>query len=279
MSDGCGPLWSEPFAWFDPATSSWRTCRPSLLATLGESSSPTWPKSGTWDRGFAYEHPMSEPATDESGCSSLLPTPVAQDDQKQPAEHLRKKVASGAGEVITSLTVLSRQYATTGEWSNKLLPTPTSSDGVGGQRYREDYCSPTGRKADGTKASVRVGFVVEHLLPTPTVGDSKAACNTTAGRSDPDSKHHDGTTLTDAVRLLPTPQTAYTATDVEAWRRRRPAGNGAERETVGDLRLVVEEVLGATTPPPSPDTPDSPDAHLPLRWTSEDDSRPTSSSG
>jgi hypothetical protein len=43
------------------------------------------------------------------------------------------------------------------------------------------------------------------LLPTPTVGDSASAANRTAGRSNPDSKHHDGTTLTDWVRLLPTP--------------------------------------------------------------------------
>ena len=40
--------------------------------------------------------------------------------------------------------------------------------------------------------------------------------------------------------LLPTPQTAYTATSVEAWADRRPAGNGQPRRTVGDLGLVVK---------------------------------------
>jgi hypothetical protein len=44
------------------------------------------------------------------------------------------------------------------------------------------------------------------LLPTPTAGDSRAARNKTAGRS-PDSQHHDGITLTDALwmGMLPTP--------------------------------------------------------------------------
>jgi hypothetical protein len=42
-------------------------------------------------------------------------------------------------------------------------------------------------------------------IPTPTAGDAKSAANRTAGRSDPDSKHHSGTTLTDFTRMWPTP--------------------------------------------------------------------------
>jgi hypothetical protein len=41
--------------------------------------------------------------------------------------------------------------------------------------------------------------------PTATVGDSKNAANSTAGRSNPDSKHHSGTTLVDATRQWLTP--------------------------------------------------------------------------
>lgn len=44
------------------------------------------------------------------------------------------------------------------------------------------------------------------LLPTPVVTDAAGTRNETAGRSDPNSKHHSGTTLTDAVSLLPTPR-------------------------------------------------------------------------
>jgi len=48
---------------------------------------------------------------------------------------------------------------------------------------------------------------VDELLPTPTVGDSKAARDRTSGRSKgEDSQHHDGVTLSDAMRLLPTPK-------------------------------------------------------------------------
>lgn len=44
------------------------------------------------------------------------------------------------------------------------------------------------------------------LLPTPITGDAKAVRNRTVNRSDPDSKHHDGETLTDAVVMLPSPR-------------------------------------------------------------------------
>jgi hypothetical protein len=42
-------------------------------------------------------------------------------------------------------------------------------------------------------------------VPTPTVGDSKSARNATAGRTNPESNHHSGVTLTDYVTLWPTP--------------------------------------------------------------------------
>lgn len=52
------------------------------------------------------------------------------------------------------------------------------------------------------------------LLPTPTVNDSRGGRNATAGRSNPDSQHHSGWTLSDVayagrigdVTLLPTPR-------------------------------------------------------------------------
>jgi DNA (cytosine-5)-methyltransferase 1 len=46
------------------------------------------------------------------------------------------------------------------------------------------------------------------FLPTPVASDSKGNRNSTCNRSNPDSKHHDGTTLTDAVTLLPTPSSS-----------------------------------------------------------------------
>jgi hypothetical protein len=87
--------------------------------------------------GELYELQPSAPLIDENGSSLLLPTPLSQDDQKQPEAHLAKKVESGAGATITSLTVMSRQFAKTGEWSNHLLlPTPTAHDATGPDRHK-----------------------------------------------------------------------------------------------------------------------------------------------
>jgi hypothetical protein len=204
MSDGCGPPPWTRFAVFGPDGSCGRTrvlCLDLGTESPSDGFSARWPRWATWDRTGAYALAMSEPATDESGCSSLLPTPVAQDDQKQPAEHLRKKVASGAGEVITSLTVMSRQYAVTGQWSNKLLPTPTTEPMTGNGHARN------------------LGGEMKALLPTPTARDHK-------GRNQRD----DETCLPGAVRSI-----------------------------------------GATTPPPSPDTPPCSDDPPRLPLTTGDD--------
>ena len=75
--------------------------------------------------------------------------------------------------------------------------------------------------------------------PTATAGDAKNAANRTAGRSDPDSAHHDGVTLIDAVRLTwPTPDAnaMNLGESPESWDARRAElvtrgynGNGAGR--------------------------------------------------
>ena len=45
---------------------------------------------------------------------------------------------------------------------------------------------------------------IARMWPTPTVNDSRNGANRTSARK-PGSKHHDGVTLVDAVRLWPTP--------------------------------------------------------------------------
>lgn len=72
-------------------------------------------------------------------------------------------------------------YRSTLEEAVALLPTPTSRDHKGQNQRADDTCLP------GALA----------LLPTPTVGDSFGARNRTSGRTNPDSQHHDGVTLTD----------------------------------------------------------------------------------
>jgi hypothetical protein len=72
----------EPFARYDPDSSSWRTCEDYLPlgmdASLDEFSD-RWPTSGTTRAGMAYALPTSAPLTDGGASSSsrLLATPVA----------------------------------------------------------------------------------------------------------------------------------------------------------------------------------------------------------
>jgi hypothetical protein len=63
------------------------------------------------------------------------------------------------------------------------------------------------RLDNGTPYKSRLEEAVA-LWPTLTAGDAKNAANRTATRH-PDSKHHDGITLVDAVRLWPTPATSH----------------------------------------------------------------------
>jgi hypothetical protein len=76
--------------------------------------------------------------------------------------------------------------------SSLRLPTPTSRDWKGENQRRDTSCLPGAVK----------------MLPTPVVTDSFGARNRTSGRTNPDSKHHDGVTLSDFIRLLPTPRSA-----------------------------------------------------------------------
>jgi DNA (cytosine-5)-methyltransferase 1 len=67
----------------------------------------------------------------------------------------------------------------------KLLPTPTAA------RYGNNQSPSPG-------AAVRPSLdELVKLLPTPCATDAKGTRNATAGRSNPDSAHHSGTTLTD----------------------------------------------------------------------------------
>lgn len=92
--------------------------------------------------------------------------------------------------------------AATGCSSSPLLPTPAAQEPGGTVEQYHDRL----RKADGREPTFTpLSMLVQTLLPTPTVNDSRGGRNMTSGRSDPDSKHHDGMTLTDWCRLLPTP--------------------------------------------------------------------------
>lgn len=102
--------------------------------------------------------------------------------------------------------------------ASSLLKTPTAQLAVNGGSQH-----PEKRKSGGHGPTL--ADEVEHLLPTPVVTDSAGARNKTAGRSNPNSQHHSGTTLTDAVTLLPTPNAARAANDTDL----TVSGDGRDR--------------------------------------------------
>jgi hypothetical protein len=82
------------------------------------------------------------------------------------------------------------------------------------------------RPIDGSESS---------CWPTPAATDSTSTANATAGRSNPDSQHHSGTTLTDAMRQWATPR----GSDGEK-------GGANQRDGSGSLHLPSMAVSWAT---------------------------------
>jgi hypothetical protein len=76
-----GRMLRRQFATFDPATSSWRMSGDTYLWDSGTYSG-TWPDSGMTRSGVSFELAQPGHLTDESGCSSLLMTPVAAEGTK-----------------------------------------------------------------------------------------------------------------------------------------------------------------------------------------------------
>lgn len=117
---------------------------------------------------------------------ALLPTPAARDVKGLSA---RKPRTLADGTASAGDAARNNQLPD----AVALLPTPRATDGEKG--------GPNQRGSSGDlmlpSAVMQMG---SRLLPTPTVGDSAGARNSTANRSDPDSGHHSGTTLSDWAR-------------------------------------------------------------------------------
>jgi hypothetical protein len=181
-----------------------------------QASPPTWPKSGTWELGAAYEHPMSAPVTAGNGSSSspgLLKTPTAQLAVNGGSQHPDKRRAGGHGPTLADQvehllpTPGAMDYKGSGYTQGRqrdgrprpqgdmdlpeavlLLPTPRATDGTHG-----------GPNMRGSKGELMLPSAVI-LLPTPMVGDAKMARNSTATRHrTPPTGIHPGDTLTDIL--------------------------------------------------------------------------------
>lgn len=80
----------------------------------------------------------------------------------------------------------------------KMWPTPATANSRQGA---EDVDA---KGARSSKSGLTLTDVAVSMWPTACVTDSNGARNRTSGRSNPDSKHHDGVTLNDAVLMWPT---------------------------------------------------------------------------
>ena len=128
MSGYSGRRLREPFAYYDPDTSTWRMSQPLLpLENLPEQLA-TWPYSGMWDSGAAYALPTLVPLMAEHESLSLLPTPLGVrygDSGKQ--SHWRNS-------------------AGTFRAMEKALPTPRGDQGQSGDRNGQSAADTEGER-------------------------------------------------------------------------------------------------------------------------------------
>lgn len=219
MNEPSGRRWREPFARFDPDTSSWKTWQPSLpLENLPELP-VTWPRSGTWDLGAAYALPTSALPTGVRGPSSLLPTPNAADGMGGSGNSGR----AGGLNLRTAASLLPTPNASDWKGPNRsgsdaqsaLLPTPSASNPQDGEAFatweaRRKIAAKKHNNGNGIGMPLTIAV---QLLPTPTSRDHKGP-----------NQRNDQTCLTGA--LLPTPR----ATD-------GTKGGPSQRGSSGDLML------------------------------------------
>src|SRR6266511_3678570 len=214
-----------PFAFFDPATCSWKTSPPCCVAG-STSSRPIWPRSGTTRARSAYAHPTSGPHTVVTGCSCwppdetssintavvTLPTPCARDG-KGPGHQY------GLPDLIEA-----------GHHPAALLPTPTSTAASYGSNQS---LSP------GAAVRPSLATLAARLLPTPTLLDPTDATTRTdrhrdrdaPGQASADRRHVGSRPQALPPALLPTPRTSDA---------RGPAGHGRGGS---DLRTAMWELL------------------------------------
>ncbi len=204
QEDSSGTRWREPFAFFDREQSSWRTCQASLLPS--ESSSPTWPRQGMWDAGYAFEHPTSARPTEESASSSLLPTPSAQ--ESTPTDSFVEESRQAGILPGERLYLPGRKWhaqRTLSRIAPALLPTPSAWLGRRPENAKADPERAASRAHEGVQGQRSFELTdALALLPTPTSADAGNARNKTSGRQPGSRHHHTGTTLPDVFFEEPT---------------------------------------------------------------------------
>lgn len=164
MRDTSGPTSSEPFAQYDPVSSSWRMC--ATTSELGSMmSSAILPASGSQRSGQLFVHPPLAPPTD---------VPDSSASPGQPKDYLSTPShADGTGGPGTSP---KREGGMNLRTAAALIPTPSGRDWKGTR--------PEGRvRSDGYNRGEGDRQLPDAvaLLPTPTVGNIEGGNKTRSG--------------------------------------------------------------------------------------------------
>ena len=195
---------SEPYAWYDQSTSSWKTYQRSLL-TEWTSFSGTFTRQGYMNaNGAVYQVRLLELVINvtDGGCLEKLPTPLATDPD-------RKAKFKQGGTPLRA--VIDRE----------MLPTPTTMDHLGQRSPEALKKQMEGARKGRTKLSnLREALNPEtqemfnSLLPTPRASDMEGGTIKDAkfknGSFYRENKKGEkfGIKLRDAVSILPTPRAA-----------------------------------------------------------------------
>ena len=165
----CGFNSSEPYAWYDQNTSSWKTYQRSLL-TEWTSFSGTFTRQGYMNaNGVVYQAALLELATKEiaGGSSDLLPTPTVCNDSMYYDNSPNKDKRHSKG---LATEIIDRE----------MLPTPTTMDHLGQrspEALKRQMEGP--RKGRTSLSNLREAVnpqtveTFNNLLPTPTATDYK----------------------------------------------------------------------------------------------------------
>gem|GEM_PF-1320216 len=131
------------------------------------------------------------------------------------------------------------------------MESVVSTSGLSGQG-----CVSSGRlrttriveaRCSGSSQTLGSGETSRRFLPTPTAGDSRASRNRTAGRRDPNSKHHDGVTLSDWIRMNPSATPTSKASE--------PQSSDEDKQLINPawaLQSTSSAVASPASPSPSP---------------------------
>lgn len=245
-----GPSFTVSFAYFDPATSSWKTSQGTFLSDL-EEFSETWPDAGTMRNGSVYELQTSGPATSESGCS-LSPTGWAtpasswHERGELTPEQWEKRQANRLTAFATPLHIQVATWPTARQEDGESCGNhPGAVDSLTGAT--KTWKTPHGMGNEdfrGKKGGAGGGeFALQANNWQPPATDSFRSRG---------GERKDEMGLDQQARMFPTPASRdYRTPNKRSFQERSGTTKGEQ------LQNFVEHCLGSPPAPPTPDGPPS----------------------